>query len=183
MAEQYKPLAAEDEVVALRGEGKDAEQIRYTRVDEEGIHYGYMYSPKEDIKSREMPLESMLVHGYWTAPEGATFVIDSDADDEEISRIGLGVATALVKEGEIIALHYEIIGTDESYYRVDSAWEFFPEDGAELEDSEEYIIEPEMVESFVAEYDKKDPELFGRIAEYEASTSFLEKAFPKTRNV
>jgi hypothetical protein len=183
MAEQYKPLAAEDEVIALRGEGDDAEQLRYTRVDEEGVHMGYMYSPKEDIKSREMPLESMLVHGYWTAPEGSTFVIDSDADEEEIGRIGLGVMTALVKEEEIIALHYEIIGTDESYYRVDGNWDFFPEDGADLEDSEEYIIEPEMAESFVAEYDKKNSELFGRIAEYEASASFLEKAFPKTREV
>jgi len=180
MAEEYKPLAAEDEVIALRGEGDDAEELRYTRVDEEGIHYGYMYSPKEDIKSGEMPLESMLVHGYWVAPKGATFVIDSDAEEQEISRIGLSVLTALVKEEKVIGLHYEIIGTNESYYRVNGSWQFFPEDGADLGDSEEYIIEPENMDSFVAEYDKKDPELFGRIAEYEASASFLDKAFPKT---
>jgi hypothetical protein len=101
-------------------------------------------------------------------------------DQEKITIPVLSVLTALVKEQKVIGLHYEIIGTNESYYRVDGAWQFFPEDGADLGDSEEYIIEPENMESFVAEYDKKDSELFGRIAEYEASASFLDKAFPKT---
>jgi hypothetical protein len=59
----------------------------------------------------------------------------------------------------------------------------FPDKETDIEDLEEYVIEPEMVDSFLAEYDKKDPELFGKIAEYEASASFIKKAFPKSRNV
>jgi hypothetical protein len=182
MAEQFKPLAEAEEVIAYRG-GPEGDQLRYTRVDEEGNHYGYIYSPEFDRKNDEKLLEVLLSHGYWEAPEGSTFVANSENDEEELARIGLAVVTALVSEDKIIAVNYEIIGTDETYYRVNSDWAFYPDEDTDIEDLEEYIIEPEMVDSFLAEYDKKDPELFGKIAEYEASASFIKKAFPKSRNI
>lgn len=179
MAEQYKPLAEVDEVIALRG----TDELRYTRVDEEGTHWGYVYSAEYDRKNEEKPLEVILSHGYWEAPEGEGFLSSSEADEDEIARIGLAVVTALVNEGEIIAVNYEILGTDETYYRVDGDWANYPDRETDIEDLEEYVIEPEMVDAFLAEYDKKDPELFGKISEYEASDSFIKKAFPKSRNV
>lgn len=181
MEKEVKPIAKKDEVIALRGEGDDIDELRYVGVADDGVHIGYMYRPAEDITYSEMPIESMLVHGYWRAPEGATFISSSETDDEELDRIGLVLVTALVLEDEIRAVEYRIIGTDEVYYRVDSEWESSP-DTDDLEGAEEYIIEPEIIDSFLAEYDKKDPELFGKIAEYEASDSFMQKAFPPKRN-
>jgi hypothetical protein len=104
-------------------------------------------------------------------------------DQEKISISVLRILTALVKEEKVIALQYEILGTNERYYRVNGAWQFFPEEGANLADSRGYIIQPENMESFIAEYDKKDPELFGRIAEYEAYASSLDNASPKTEDI
>jgi len=180
MAEKFSPLAEVDEVIAVSGNS----ELRYTRVDEEGIHYGYVHVDGSDHKNEEKPLEVILVHGYWEAPEGKEgFLSNSETDEDELARIGLAVVTALVNEDKIIAVNYEIIGTDETYYRVNSDWAFYPDEETDIEDLEEFIIEPEMVESFLAEYDKKDPELFGKIAEYEASASFIKKAFPKSRNV
>jgi hypothetical protein len=182
MAEQFTPLAEAEEVIAYRG-GPDGDQLRYTRMDEEGNHYGYIYSPEFDRKNPEALIETILSHGYWEAPEGATFIANSEDDEEELARIGLAVVTALVYEDEIIAVNYAILGTDETYYRVDGDWAMFPDRETDFEDLEEYVIEPESVDAFLAEYDKKDPELFGKIAEYEASDSFIKKAFPKSRNV
>ena len=180
MAEKFSPLAEVDEVIAVSGNS----ELRYTRVDEEGIHYGYVHVDGSDHKNEEKPLEVILVHGYWEAPEGKEgFLSNSEIDEEEFARIGIAVVTALVNEGEIIAVNYEILGTYETYYRVDGDWAMFPDRETDIEDLEEYVIEPEMVDSFLAEYDKKDPELFGKIAEYEASASFIKKAFPKSRNV
>jgi hypothetical protein len=180
MAEKYEPLAEVDEVIALRG----TDELRYTRVDEEGIHWGYIYSKEYDVKHEEKPLEVMLVYGYWEAPEGKEgFFSSSETDEEELARIGLAVITALVVDEEIVAVEYTILGTDETYYRVDGDWAMFPDVETDAEEMKEYIIEPESVDAFLAEYDKKDPELFGKIAEYEASDSFIKKAFPKSRNV
>lgn len=182
MAEQFKPLAEVDEVIAYRG-GPEGDQLRYSRVDEDGNHYGYIYSPEYDRKNPEALLETLLSAGYWEAPEGATFIANSEDDEEELARIGLAVVTALVSEGKIIAVEYTILGTDETYYRVDGDWAFYPDNDTDVEDLEEYVIEPESVDAFLAEYDKKDPELLGKIAEYEASASFMQKAFPKSQRV
>lgn len=180
MAEKFEPLAEVDEVIAVRGD----DELRYSRVDEEGIHWGYVYSKEYDKKHEEKPLEVILVHGYWESPEGKEgFLSSSEADEEELARIGLAVTTALVSDEEIVAVEYRILGTDELYYRVDGDWSFNPDKGANLEELDEYIIEPEMVDPFLVEYDKKNPELFGKMAEYEASASFIKKAFPKSQRV
>ena len=59
--QQPKP----DEIVAVSG----GRQLRYTRTDEEGMPWGYVYDPEHDIKHPEMYLDAILKFGYWEAPE------------------------------------------------------------------------------------------------------------------
>jgi hypothetical protein len=54
-----------DEVVAVSGD----KQLRYTRTDEEGMPWGYVYDPERDFKHPEMYLDAILKFGYWEAPE------------------------------------------------------------------------------------------------------------------
>ncbi len=68
MNENINPRPKPDEIVAYRG-GPDGDQLRYTRTDEEGMPWGYVYDPENAIKHPEMYLDAILKFGYWEAPE------------------------------------------------------------------------------------------------------------------
>lgn len=67
ISQNQEPAPEVGEVIAYRGY-PDGDQLRYTRTDAEGLRYGYVYTPEQDISHPEMLIDAILKFGYWESP-------------------------------------------------------------------------------------------------------------------
>ena len=78
----YKPQRGE--IIAYVN-GSD-EELVYTRMDEEGMHWGFVYSPEHDIAHPEMYIEALAKHRDFKVLPGKELFPsweDYEAEEEE----------------------------------------------------------------------------------------------------
>jgi hypothetical protein len=76
----YKPKPGE---VIAYVVGTNGDQLVYTKTDEEGMHWGYIYSPEHDKANQEMYIEALAKYLAFEVIPGKELFPPWDEDDDE----------------------------------------------------------------------------------------------------
>lgn len=167
-------------------------EIRFSHFDEEsGMQYGYLYDVVKDQQMGDpLPLPSFLKFDVFRVVDDQEIVAAlsegeeswESIEDRRIKAIGKALMSVLVKDNEVKALWYEIVGVEgESYYRVNGEWRDHP-GGADIEDAEENFIEPTSMRKVTEIFDSSPQDLLRNLGDYEASDEYLRIALPDMYN-
>lgn len=163
-------------------------EIKFSHFDEEEeMQYGYLYDVEKNEQLGEpMPLPAFLKFDVFRVVDDEEIVSAlaegeepwESIEDRRIRAIGKAVMSVLVKDNEVKALWYEIVGVEgESHYRVNREWCRHP-GGADIEDAEENFIAPEKMREVVDIYDQNPQQLLRNLGDYEASDEYLRIVLP-----
>lgn len=163
-------------------------EIRFSHLDEEsGMQYGYLYDVKNDQQMGDpLPLTAFLKFDVFRVVDDQEIVAAlsegeeswEGREDRRVKAIGKALMSVLVKDDEVKALWYEIIGVEgESHYRVNGKWCDHP-GGGDIEDAEESFIAPASMRKVTEIFDSNPQDLLGHLGAYEASDEYLRTVLP-----
>lgn len=180
------PIASEGTTLYTRTDG--AVEVKYSHLDEErGLQYGYLYDVEKGEQIGEpRPLASFLKFDVFQVvddPEIVAALSEGEEywqsiEDKRANAVGKALMSVLVKDDQVQALWYEIIGVDgEAHYRVGGEWKDNPE-GADIEDAEENFIAPDRMKEVTEIFDRDPQSLLEDLEEFEASEDYLKAVLP-----
>ncbi len=161
----YRKLPQVGGIYAIRGEGPMADQLIYTRTDDEGMPWGYIYDVENDIRHPETYLDSILKFGYWEPSEEMMEGYDAPKDDVQsiIEAVAASdrpdtfyfLANSEDDDEPIQAVHFL---TNKNYYiREYESWLTMTNEEWDLqEDCVDWQIKPELGVEFLKEFDAGD---------------------------
>ena len=76
----YKPQRGE--IIAYVG-GTDGDELVYTKTDDEGMHWGFIYSPENDMAHEEMYIDALAKYLDLQVIPGKELFPPWDEDEEE----------------------------------------------------------------------------------------------------
>lgn len=155
-----------DEIVAVHGDGPNASQIRYTRTDDEGMIWGYIYDPEHDKRHPEMLIHGMLKFGYWTEVVDPRFHnINTDQKHTEVDVFDprtIEFMTLFHNGKKVLELATSADNQVGIQFRVDGEWDMHPDDMDQLDESEQLDIAPEFYLKVLDLFDQGNSELLDR---------------------
>lgn len=167
-------------------------EVKFSHFDENsGMQYGYLYDvEKGEQLGNPLPLPAFLKFDVFRVVDDREIVAALSEGDESwesiedrrIKAIGKALMSVLVKDNEVKALWYEIVGVEgETHYRVNGEWRDHP-GGADIEDAEENFIAPASMRAVTEIFDSNPQHLLRNLGDYEASDEYLRIVLPDMYN-
>ena len=184
------PIAKQGATLYIRIGG--GVEIRFSHFDEEsGMQYGYLYDVEKVLQLGDpLPLPAFLKFDVFRVVDDQDIIAAlsegeeswESIEDRRIKAIGKTLMSVLVKDNEVKALWYEIVGVEgESHYRVNGEWRDHPGE-ADIEDAEENFIAPASMRTVTEIFDSNPQDLLRNLGDYEASDEYLRIALPDMYN-